>query len=550
MAAIPAADDRAGASIMRSSGVMAVGTLASRLSGLVRTLVQSAALGALALSSAYNNANTLPNVVYSLVLGGILTSVIVPLLVNAAKRDRGRDDAYDQRMFTLITGALLVLTVIATLAASPIVDLYKGSINGSELHAMVLLAYFCIPQIFFYGVSSLAGAILNARGSFAAPMWTPVVNNVVVIVILVMFTGIAGHITQTPQGVSISSGDLALLGLGTTLGIVAQTVALLPALRRVGFRWRPRFDFKRVEVAEIWRMASWMFCYIAGTQVAFLVTARVANTAGIRAAQAHVAYGANISAYTYGWQLFQMPYAVVGISVITALLPRMSAHAAEGKLSLVRDDFSTGVRLSSVIVVPSALVLAVLGEALGVMLLAHGQTSLASGRYDGEVFALFCLGLLPYMLFQLQLRVFYALHDSRTPALIGAVTMVVNVVANLIALAVVPPGQIVAFLGVGFGLSNAVGAALAWRVLGRRLHGLDGPLITRNLVRMHAAAIPPAIFALLVVALIGTGGFVSATAAVVVGGGGALVLYVFFSRVFRVAEATDLIRMVARRFGR
>ncbi|MGO9140081.1 MAG: murein biosynthesis integral membrane protein MurJ, partial [Streptosporangiaceae bacterium] len=544
----PAVAGPAGASLVRSSGVMAVGTLASRLSGLLRTLVQSAALGAVTLSEAYNNANTLPNVVYNLVLGGILTSVIVPLLVNAAKRDRARSEAYDQRMFTLITFSLLAITVVATLAAAPIVYLYKGAISGPTLHVMIIFAYFCIPQIFFYGVSSLAGAILNSRGSFAAPMWTPVVNNVVVIAVLGLFMAIAGlHVSPS----TITSGQIELLGLGTTLGIVAQTAALLPSLRRVGFRWRPRFDFRRAEVAEIWRMASWMFCYIVGTQVAFLVTTRVANTAGVRAAAAHISYGAGITPYTYGWQLFQMPYAVVGISVITALLPRMSAHAAERRLSLVRDDFSTGVRLSSVIVVPAAYVLAVLGPALGVILLAHGATSLTSGRYMGEVFALFCLGLLPYMFFQLQLRVFYSLHDSRTPALIGALTMVVNVLANLIALAVVPPGQIVAFLGVGFGLANLAGAALAWRMLSQRLGGLDGWFICRSLVRMHAAAIPAVIFAVVVaVAVGGSHGFLPAIASVIVGGGGAAAIYVLCCRLFRVAEITDLLRTVTGRFRR
>src|SRR5262249_12282750 len=188
-----------------------------------------------------------------------------------------------------------------------------------------------IPQIFFYGVSSLAAAILNARGSFAAPMWTPVINNVVVIVILLMFLGIAGP--GAAHG-HVSSGEIGLVGLGTTLGIIAQTIALIPALRRVGFRWRPRTDFRREEVAEIGRMGGWMFGSLAATQIAFLVTPVVANTAGGNLEHTPWSY-ANYTAYTYGWQLFQMPYAVVGISVITALLPRMSAHAADRRLSLV-----------------------------------------------------------------------------------------------------------------------------------------------------------------------------------------------------------------------
>jgi putative peptidoglycan lipid II flippase len=519
---------------------MAIGTLASRGTGLLRTLVQSAALGAAALGNAYNNANTLPNVVYNLVIGGILTSVIVPLLVTAARRDRDRGEAYDQRMFTLVTFALLALTIVATLLAGPLVDLYKAKLPPSTVHLMVILAYFFIPQIFFYGVSSLAAAILNARGSFAAPMWAPVINNVVVIVILLMF----GVITST-SGANLSAGEIGLLGLGTTLGIVAQSVALIPAMRRVGFRWRPRTDFRREEVSEIGRMGGWMFGYIAATQVAFLVTTRVANTAS---------HGfAGYTAYTYGWQLFQMPYAVVGISVITALLPRMSAHATDGDLDSVRDDFSTGVRLSSVIVVPCSLVLAVLGPAIGVFLLAHGHTPVPAGRYEGVVFALFCLGLLPYMFFQLQLRVFYALHDSRTPALIGVATMITNIAVNYLALALLPARDVVAGLGLGFGLANLVGAIVAGRILSLRLGGLNGGAVTQTLVRMHVATIPAALFALAVSVMAGAvfgAGHLGAFVTLLVGGTGALLLYMLFARAFHVRELTDLTQSVSRRFRR
>src|SRR5215471_16582890 len=238
------ADGSDGASVVRSSTVMALGTLASRGTGFLRTLVLAYALGVGSVSIAYNNANTLPNTVYDLMLGGILTSIMVPLLVNAAKRDADGGEGYDQRTFTLTTLALFVLTVVATLAASLLVSLYAHSITGPERQLMVTFAYFFIPQIFFYGMSSLAGAVLNARGHFAAPMWTPVINNIVVIAVLLLF--------------------------GTTLGIVAQTAALIPFLRRVGFRWHPRFDFRRAEVAEIRRMAGPLFGYILTTQVAFL----------------------------------------------------------------------------------------------------------------------------------------------------------------------------------------------------------------------------------------------------------------------------------------
>jgi len=539
----------AGSSIVRSSGIMAVGTLASRVTGFVRTAILIYALGTHDLGNSYQLANTVPNAVYNLALGGVLTSVVVPLLVSAAKRDSDRGEAYDQRIFTLGVLALGVITVVATALAVPITDLYGHGIgNAATYHLTVLFAYFFLPQIFFYGVSSLAGAILNARGRFGAPMWTPVINNVVVIVIGGAFMLFAG-LNRTPQ--DISAAQIQLLGIGTTLGIVAQTAALIPSLRKVGFRWRPRFDFRRAEVSEIGRMGGWMFGYVLTTQVSFLVTAVVANLAGAKVSQSDP--GAGYAAYGNAWQLFQLPYAIVGISVITAMLPRMSSHAASRSFGLVRDDFSGAARLASVIVVPAALVLAVLGEPLSEALFGYGSTSVASARYLGEIFAVFSLGLLPYMVFQLQLRVFYAMHDSRTPALIGVAAMAMNIGANLLALAILPPRLVVAGLGVGFGLANLTGAVIAWRVLSRRIGGLDGHAVASSLVRMHLASLAPACFAVAISLMVGVvlpAGRLGAFVIIALAGSGGLLLYVMFARALHVSELAGLTETVSARFRR
>ncbi len=538
------ADGSDGASVVRSSTVMAVGTLASRGTGFLRTLVLAYALGVGSVSIAYNNANTLPNTVYDLMLGGILTSIMVPLLVNAAKRDADGGEGYDQRTFTLTTLALFVLTVIATLAASLLVSLYAHSITGPERHLMVIFAYFFIPQIFFYGMSSLAGAVLNARGHFAAPMWTPVINNIVVIAVLLLFI-VTGGIGASAA--SITPGQVQLLGFGTTLGIIAQTAALIPFLRRVGFRWHPRFDFRRAEVTEIRRMAGPLFGYILTTQVAFLVVQNVAN-----AASNHASFD-GFPAYSYAWQLFQMPYAIVGISVITALLPRMSAHASEKNYSLVRSDFSGGVRLSSVIVVPAALILAVLGPALAQALFGYGSTSVAEARYIGLVFGVFSLGLVPYMMFQLMLRVFYAMHDSRTPMYIGVAVMATNIAFSLLALAVLPAGHVVEGVAAAFGLANVVGTVISWRILSHRLHGLAGRQIAGSLVRMHLAAIPSLFFALaasLMVGVILPPGPAFGIVTVIIGGSGALLLYLLFAKALGISEVTELTSGLRTRLGR
>jgi murein biosynthesis integral membrane protein MurJ len=537
------------ASLLRSSGVMAAGTLASRFTGFIRTAVLLYALGTRDLGDAYNVANTVPNAVYNLALGGILTSVAVPLIVSAAKRHSDGGQAYDQRIFTLGVLVLGAITVLATGAAVPITAVYgHGMPNAATYHLTVIFSYFFLPQIFFYGVSSLAGAILNARGSFAAPMWTPIVNNVVVVAAAIAFIVMAG-LNRGPAG--LPAADVQLLGIGTTLGIVAQTAALIPSLRKVGFRWRPRFDFRRAEVSEMGRMSGWMLGYIVTTQISFLVTTIVSNDAGARVCA--TCAGAGFAAFSNAWQLFQLPYAIVGMSVITAMLPRMSAHAAEGSYGLVTDDYSAATRLASVIIVPASLILAVLGPALAQGVFGHGSTSAASARYLGVVFAVFSLGLLPYTIFNLQMRVFYAMHDNRTPAIVGGLAMAVRIASSLAALVILPPQDVVAGLGVGFGLSNLVTAiALGW-LLRRRVGGMDTRRIRSSLVRMHVAAVPGTIVALAVAAGISAvtaGGTIAALATVAVGGTLGLGAYLLAARLLRVSEISDLTGLLRARFGR
>jgi putative peptidoglycan lipid II flippase len=529
-------------SLIRSSAGMAVGTLLSRGTGFLRTVVLTYAVGVTFLGNAYNNANTLPNTVYYLMLGGIFTSVVVPLLVRAARRDPDRGEAYAQRMFTLGAVALLAVTVVATLLAGPLVYLYAPTIHGAEHHLMVLWAYFFIPQIFFYGMSSLIGAVLNTRGRFAAPMWTPVVNNLVVIVVGGLYVATVG-IGKTPQ--NISTFGVQLLGIGTTLGVVAQTVALFPSLRGAGFSWRPTLGFRRGEVSEMGRMAGWMSVYVISQWAGNLIVQIVANAASS---------GLNgYSAYSISWQLFQLPYAIVGISVITALLPRMSEHASARRYSLVRDDFSIGVRLASVIVVPAAIYLGVLGGPLAEVLFSYGTVDPHHARYIGEVFGLFSLGLVPYMLTQLQLRVFYSFQDSRTAAFVGLLTMTVSIAADYIALSMLPRLDVVAGLGIAYGISNLVGTIVGWAALLRRVGSLDGWAIARSLTRMHLATVPGLAWAVAVMLgaehVAHNPGVPYGLLVTVVGGGGAVLLYALSARALRVAEFGFLARTVAAKFG-
>jgi putative peptidoglycan lipid II flippase len=292
-------------------------------------------------------------------------------------------------------------------------------------------------------------------------------------------------------------------------------------------------------------MAGWMSVYVISQWAGNLIVQIIANAASP---------GVNgYSAYSIAWQLFQLPYAIVGISVITALLPRMSGHATERRYSLVREDFSIGVRLASVLVVPAALYLGVLGGPVAEFLFSYGSANATHARYIGEVFGLFSLGLVPYMLTQLQLRVFYSFQDSRTAAFVGLLTMSVGIAGDYVALSLLPRPDVVAGLGVAYGIANLTGAIAGWALLLRRVGSLDGWAVARSLTRMHLAAVPGLVFAVAV--MIGAGHVVHNPSAsygllvTVIGGGGAVLLYGLSARALRIAEFGFLARTVAAKFG-
>ena len=529
---------------LASSRTMALGTIASRGTGFVRTAVIAAALGPGLLGDAYNVANTTPNIVYELLLGGVLTSFVVPLLVAAAARDGDEGEAYGQRLLTLVTVGLTALSAIAVLAGPWIVRTYLHTCSPAQEHLATVFVRYFLPQILFYGVGATIGAILNARGSFAAPMWAPVLNNVVVIGTGLAFLWVAhGH----PQPGSLTSGQTTLLGLGTTAGIVAQAVALLPSLRKVGFHLRWRLDFAPGELSAAARLAKWAFVYVVANQVAYVIVVRLATGAAHCGRSAHAS---GFSPYAYAFQLFQLPHAVVAVSIITALLPRMSRHATEGRLDLVRADVSTGWRSSAVLLIPASVGALVLGPDLAVVLLGHGNTSVADARYIGAVLACFTVGLVPFSFFQLALRAFNAQQDARTPALVNIGVNLANLAADLALYFVLPARIRVAGLAVGWALSYIVGLVVMVRLLGRRLDGVDGRRVTRTTVRLTLASIPGAALALLGVivghSVLGDG-FSGAAVALILGGGAGAVAFAAAARRMRIAELGAVAALVRAR---
>jgi putative peptidoglycan lipid II flippase len=450
--------------ILRAAGTMAVATLVSRVTGLLRTIVLTAALGLTLVNDAYTTANTLPNIVYELLLGGVLTSVIVPLLVHAQERDRDHGAAYAQRLFTLATAVLAVVTVLAVLAAPVLTWAYGIRNDPDQVELANWLARLLLVEIAFYGVGALATAILNSRDVFGPPAWAPVLNNVVVIVTGLLFIAASGPGDLTPA--TITAGQVWLLGIGTTLGIAVQALVLLPLLGRAGVPLKLRWGLKNTGLREAGSLGLWVIGYVAISQVGVLVATNVANAA-TRAG------GLGSSAFANTSLLFQMPYGIIGVALLTALLPRMSRAAARGDVHGVVQDLSLGTRLSALGLLPVTAALCVLGPALATVLFFRGQTSLADARAVGTALAIGAFGLLPMAITLLQLRVFYAMKDARTPTLIQLGMVAVRVPLLLLVPVVVGPRHVVAGLMLVTSLTYVAGWVLGDVALRRSVGSLQ-----------------------------------------------------------------------------
>jgi putative peptidoglycan lipid II flippase len=551
--------------LLRSSTLMAAGTVASRLLGFVRSIVLVAAIGTALLGSTYTVANTVPNTIYILLAGGVLNTVFVPQLVRAMKERSDGGEEYAHRLLTVCFTGLAAITLVATLAAPLVVRLYASSSwGGRELEVATLFAYWCLPQILFYGVYTVLGQVLNARGSFGPMMWAPVLNNVVVIAVCGVFIAI-GRTTDTA---TISTAQITLLGVGTTLGVVAQALVLVPVVRRTGYRYRPRFDWRGWGLGRAGGLAGWTLAFVAVNQLGYLVISRVLTGVDQRAAEAGLHVGVGLNAYTNAFLVFQLPHAVVTVSVVTAMLPRMSAAFTEGRLDAVRDDLSQGLRLVAVVVVPAAVAFLVLGPEIGTVLYGSAAGGAGSGRAIGEILAGFGLALVPFSAQYLLLRGFYAQDDTRTPFLVACVINVVNVAGSLLAAAVLPLTEVATGLGVVYGVAYAVGWLLSLVLLRRRLAGgrpeaaapgsprepvLDDGRSLRLVVRVTLAAALAGVAAVVVVGVlervIGTG-VGAALVTLVVAGAVLAVGYLALAARMRVEELVSLLGPVRARLPR
>lgn len=460
---------------------MAVATLVSRVTGLASKLLLAFVIGLGIVNDSYTVANTLPNIVFELLLGGVLTSIVVPVLVRAQKEDADGGEAYTQRLLTVATVALGLATVAAIAAAPLLTRLYLDDSSGqANLALATAFGYLLLPQIICYGLGALFSAILNTRGVFGPPAWAPVLNNVVVIATLGVYALVPGDISLSP--VRMGDAKLLVLGLGTTLGILVQAAVLVPALRRSGFVFRWRFGWDR-RLSAFGGLALWVVGYVLVSQVGYVVTTRVASDAS----------AGSVAAYSYAWLLLQVPYGVLGVSLLTAIMPRMSRAAADGDTAGVVRDLSLGARMSALTLVPISALLTVLGTATGVALFSLGESNVDDASRLGQTLAVSAFGLLPFAVVMLQLRVFYAMHDSRTPTLINVVMVAVKVPLLLACPLVLPADRVVLGLAFVNGLSFVVGAVVGEVWLRSRLGRLDTVAVLGTVARTVVAGVVAAL---------------------------------------------------------
>jgi putative peptidoglycan lipid II flippase len=462
-------------SLARSTAIMTAGTVLSRVTGVVRLAVIAAAIGIAEsrLPDTYNLANTVPNVIYELVLGGVITSIFVPLFVELLEKEE-RDRAWEviSAILNVSLLALTAITLLGILAAPWIAHFYASRLEGDALalqqETITFFLRLFLPQIVLYGLYFIVAGILNAHKKFAAPMFTPIVNNLVVIAAFVLFRELYGAVTLAEA----TTSQLLLIGLGTTLSVAPMGLLLLPSLRKLG-RYRATLALDHPSIRKLARLAVYVVGFVLANQVGFVVVQWLAN-------EQQGAFSAYVNATTF----FLLPIGLFTWSITTALMPSLSEHAVHERWTEYRQRLSVGIRASTFLMLPAAVGLFILARPMTATLLEHGIATELSTDLVAAVLRFFVLGLLQFAIFQLLIRGFYAMQDARTPFLVNCVVVALNIVVN------VPMFWWLRAKGLaaGQGIAYTVGALMLARLMARRLGGIEGRRIASSALRTAVAS--------------------------------------------------------------
>ncbi len=545
--AAPARKELSDAAVVSRSWGMAFATLISRITGFFRIVLLAAILGA-ALSSSFSVANQLPNLVAALVLEATFTAIFVPVLARAERDDADGGTAFVRRLVTLATALLLVATVISVASAPLLVNLMLGSDPQVNRPLTTAFAYLLLPQVIFYGLTSVYMAILNTRNVFGPPAWAPVVNNVVAIMTLGVYLLVPGELSLDP--VQMGNAKLLVLGIGTTLGVVAQTAVLLVAIRRQRISLRPLWGIDD-RLKKFGTMAAAMVLYVLISQIGLIVGNQIASSAA--------ASGPAI--YNYTWLVLQLPFGMIGVTVLTVVMPRLSRNAAAENGPAVLADLSLATRLTMITLIPIVAFMTVGGPAIGTALFAYGNFGETDAGYLGMAITLSAFTLIPYALVLLQLRVFYAMEQPWIPIVLILVITAVKIVASVAVGHLVSDPQLVAgYLGLANGLGFLAGATVGHLVLRVNLNPPDGRLISLPVVRTVLVTITASLIAGLAAHIVDrllgveklteNGGAAGSLLRLLILGVIMLPIIAGVLLAARVPDAQAALRMVQRRLGR
>jgi len=535
--------------VARNSAWMALGTIVSRLTGFARLYLLAFTIGSHLNADLFSNANTIPNTLYILVAGGIFNVVLVPQMVRAMKRDPDRGEAYVNRIMTLGLVVLAVATVVLVLAVPLILHVVPGGRLFSpgfenEYESARLLMWLCMPQVFFYGAFVLLGQVLNARGVFGPMMWAPIANNLVAIAMLGTYLTVFG---SSDGNDGFATTQALLLGLGSTLGISVQAALLIPFLRRAGFRFRPRFDFRRTGLGHTLRLGAWTLGFIAANQAAYIVVQRLGVAANLEGAAARTA-AAGSTVYEIGYLVSQVPHGVITVSLATAIIPTLSALAADQALEELGEQLGRVLRVALSVIGPLAMAAAVLGPA-AINAVAFGGIR-ANAHAIGWTVAAFAPAMVLFAVHYVMLRGFYAMENTRTPFFIQLSVAGTNVVAALVLTSLVSPRSVSVVLALAFGLSYLVGATLSATLLPGT--GVFGAEMRLFLTRLGIACIGAALVMVAVLTALQASGVPADTPAralglVALAGPAGAGTYLLLARVVGLTELSSVLSALRRR---
>ena len=462
--------------LFRASGIMALGTIISRITGFIRGILIVAVLGTALLADTYNVANTMPNILYNLLVGGALTAIFIPQLVRSFDHEDG-GDGFASRLITTISLILLVLVAIGVYFAPALVRLYAPEFftPGFETEKEIAIAFtrYCLPQIFFLGLFTMLGQVANARGSFGPLMWAPIANNIVGIALFGSFLLVSSDITLN----TITSTQIQILGWGTTLSVVVQALVLLPVIKRLGIKLRPQWGV--AGLGKSFGLAGWTLLYVLISQLGYLVTVNVATSAAVRSAQEGITRGVGYTPYTYAYYVMLLPYSIVTISIITAILPHISRLALAKNNDEVRAQLIRAIKLVGVITIPSAVAFLFFGSFITEVIFVG--IPVGDARYIGYVLSALSFGLVAFSINLILIRGFNAFEDTRTQVISIFIINLISVGLSYLFLHLLQNQWVTVGLGAAFSISYLVGLLITLSLLKKH----TGPIKVRDFLGQH-----------------------------------------------------------------